>query len=70
MIAFTPFDGGAETAKRFAHALYDAGVIAFTSGDSPARVRFLLPIGVVTEEDIDAVAAIVEEVVEREATGI
>jgi acetylornithine aminotransferase len=68
MVAFTPFDGEAETAKRFAHALYDAGVIAFTSGDSPTRVRFLLPVGAVTEDDIDAVAAIVEEVVEREGT--
>jgi acetylornithine aminotransferase len=66
MIAFTPFDGEAETAKRIAGALFEAGVIAFTTGDAPTRIRFLPPVGAVTEEDIDAVAAIVEEVLGRE----
>lgn len=61
MVAFTPFDGTPETAKRVAQALFEAGVIGFTAGAHPARVRFLIPVGAVTTEDIDAVCAIVEK---------
>ncbi len=63
MIAFTPADGSPDAAKRVAHALFDAGVIGFITGSNPARVRFLPPLGVVTDDDIDAVCAIVEQVV-------
>ena len=61
MIAFTPLDGRVETVKRLIMALYEAGVIAFLAGSTPARVRFLVPIGAVTREDIDAVCAIIEK---------
>ena len=61
MIAFTPFAGAVEDAKKVVLALFDAGVLAFVAGSSPARVRFLMPMGVVKEEDIDAVATILEE---------
>jgi len=60
MIAFTPLDGSEERVKQFIHALFDAGVISFYAGSDPARVRFLLPVGAVTLEDIDRVAEIVE----------
>lgn len=61
MIAFTPFGGNAEKVKKFIHALFDAGVIAFYAGSDLSRVRFLLPIAAVTPEDIDTVASIVED---------
>jgi len=60
MIAFTPFGGDPEKVKRFIHALFDAGVVSFYAGSEPTRVRFLIPVGAVTFEDIDAVASIVE----------
>jgi len=60
MIAFTPFKGTADDAKKLVLALFDAGVLAFVAGSSPARVRFLMPMAVVAEEDIDAVATILE----------
>jgi len=60
MIAFTPFAGTADDAKKVALALYDAGVISFICGSNPTRIRFLMPIGAVTDEEIDAVSAIVE----------
>ncbi len=60
MIAFTPFDGHIETVKNFIAALYEAGVIAFLAGANPARVRFLMPLGTVTTQDIDAVCSIIE----------
>ena len=62
MIAFTPLDGQIETVKKFIAALYNASVIAFMAGANPARVRFLIPIGVVTKDDIDAVCKIIESV--------
>ena len=62
MIAFTPLNGSAEAAKRVLHALYDAGVIAFVAGQNPARVRFLPPLISVSDEEIDAVCDIIENV--------
>jgi acetylornithine aminotransferase len=60
MIAFTPFAGSPDDAKKLVLTLYDAGVISFIAGSSPSRVRFLMPIGAVTDEDIDAVLNILE----------
>ena len=62
MVAFTPFDGSAEAAKRVLHGLYDAGVIAFVAGQHPARVRFLPPFLSVTDEEIDAACDIIDQV--------
>jgi 4-aminobutyrate aminotransferase-like enzyme len=61
MIAFTPFNGDPEKVKRFIHALFQAGVIAFYAGHDLSRVRFLVPVGAITFDDIDAVASIIEE---------
>ncbi len=58
MIAFTPFDGSADTVKGLLHRLFEQGVIAFIAGSSPARIRFLPPIGAVTEQDVDTVCRI------------
>lgn len=63
MIALTPLDGQLETVKKLAFALYDAGVIAFIAGANPTRLRFLVPIGAVTTDDIDAVCSILEKTI-------
>lgn len=60
MIAFTPFDGDAQRTTQFVHALFEAGVIGFVAGANPTRVRFLLPAGAVTFEDIDKATVIIE----------
>lgn len=62
MVAFTPLDGSSETTARYLQRLFQEGVIAFTAGSHPTRVRFLLPAGCATEGDIDAVTGIVEKV--------
>jgi 4-aminobutyrate aminotransferase-like enzyme len=68
MVACTIGDGDLAATKTFLRALFDAGVIAFYSGSAGARVRFLMPVAVVTESEIDDVAAIIERVlVERSA---
>lgn len=60
MIAFTPFDGEIKKVTQFIHALFEAGVISFICGSAPARVRFLPPVGVLTEQDITTALEIVE----------
>lgn len=61
MVAFTPLDGAAETAMKFIKELFDAGVIGFIAGANPTRIRFLVPVLTITDNDIDAVMKIVEE---------
>lgn len=62
MLAFTPLDGSAEAAKKVLHALYEAGVIAFVAGVGPARVRFLPPFLSLTNDEIENVCDILENV--------
>lgn len=62
MIAFTPYGGENEKVTDFVHRLFKAGVISFIAGSNPTRVRFLIPAGAVTFEDIDNVIKIVEQV--------
>lgn len=64
MVAFTPFGGNAEKAKAMCHALFDAGLMSFIAGGKISRIRFLLPLGVVTTQHIDRAAEIIEEVVQ------
>jgi len=61
MVAFTPLDGS-DKVKEFVKKLYDEGVISFFCGKEPKRVRFLLPMGAITETDIDNVVQIIEKV--------
>lgn len=60
MIAATPFKGDKERVTKYVKALFEAGVIVFVAGENPTRVRFLIPPGGVTLEDIDSVSKILE----------
>ncbi len=61
MVAFTPYGGDNAKVSDYTHRLFQAGVIGFTTGTEPTRVRFLVPALVITDDDIDAVCRIVEE---------
>jgi acetylornithine aminotransferase len=63
MIAFTPGDGSAETARQMTLRLFDAGLMSFVAGSNPARVRFLPPPGITTEADIDRALQILEQTI-------
>jgi acetylornithine aminotransferase len=67
MIAFTPFDGSEPTAKKLLTDLFNAGVIAFVCGANPARIRFLPPVGAITDDQIDTVCQILEQVLTTHA---
>ena len=62
MIAFTPFDGSKQTAVGIVKELFDAGVMGFIAGSYPARIRFLLPIGHLSMDDIDGAMSILRDV--------
>ena len=63
MVALTPFDGSAEVATNMVKRMYDHGLMSFMAGGNPSRVRFLMPLGCVTEQDIDTACDIIEAVV-------
>jgi len=64
MIGFTYYDGTLEKTKELLFALYNVGVMAFTAGKKPLRIRFLMPIGAVTNRDIDQVCQIIRNTLE------
>jgi acetylornithine aminotransferase len=63
MVAFTPFDGNVDRAKEMVGRMYDAGLMSFIAGGKPTRIRFLLPLGCVTNDHIDLALQIVEQAV-------
>ncbi len=62
MVAATVLGGEPEKVKMFLNKLFDAGVIAFSCGATPMRVRMLVPLGSVHSVDIDNVMEIFEKV--------
>ena len=60
MVAFTPFGGDADKTLKLVKALFQNGLICFNAGDTPARIRFLLPVGAVTQNDIEPIFKILE----------
>ena len=63
MVAMTPFDGSASVATDMVKRMYQHGLMAFMAGGNPSRVRFLMPLGCVTEQDINVACDIIETVV-------
>lgn len=63
MLAFTPFEGEKASTRRLLDELFDRGVIAFSTGGPLARLRFLPPVAVITDAEIDCVLEILEEAI-------
>lgn len=61
MIAFTAFKGDNIKVIEYVQRLFHKGVIAFTAGSNPTRVRLLAPLLNLTDEDIDHVLTILED---------
>lgn len=60
MIAFTPLDGGKDTVNTLLQKFYANGMIAFSCGSNPYRVRFLVP-AVMKSQDIQVAKKIIEK---------
>jgi acetylornithine/succinyldiaminopimelate/putrescine aminotransferase len=61
MVAFTPYEGDPKRVTHFVKELYQRGVMSFIAGSHPMRVRFLLPIGGLSDDHLESAWAIVEE---------
>lgn len=61
MVAMTLFKGDFEKSKEFTHKLFHNGVLSFTAGSNPTRVRFLMPVAAVEEKHIDEAISIIEK---------
>ncbi len=62
MIAFTPFDGKKEQVDSLTKKLFNNGLICFTCGKDPVRIRFLVP-AIIKDEEIDLAIKIVEKTI-------
>lgn len=61
MVAFTPYDSEPQRTIHFVRELFTRGVMSFIAGSNPVRVRFLLPVGGLNDEDLASAWEIVEE---------
>lgn len=64
MIAFTPFDGKKEQVEAFIKKLFSNGLIAFSCGKDPVRIRFLVP-AIIEDNEIDLALQIVEKTIQQ-----
>ena len=62
MIAFTPFDGKKEQIEAFIKKLFNNGLIVFSCGKEPVRIRLLVP-AIIENNDIDVALRIIEKTV-------
>jgi 4-aminobutyrate aminotransferase-like enzyme len=69
MIAFTPLGGHPERVAKYLKNLFEAGVMGFIAGGTPAKARFLLPVGGIDEGDVDAAFPILERALIETAAG-
>ncbi len=62
MIAFTPFQGKKDQVEVFIKKLFNNGLIAFSCGKDPVRIRFLVP-AIIESQDIDLALQIIEKTI-------
>ena len=62
MIAFTPFQGKKDQVEAFIKKLFQNGLIAFSCGKDPVRIRFLVP-AIIQDQDIELALQIVEKTI-------
>ena len=62
MVAFTPFEGKKEQVDALTKSLFKNGLISFTCGKDPVRVRFLVP-AIIQDAEIDLAIKIVEQTI-------
>ena len=66
MHAFVPFDGSAELAGAVLRAAFEEGLLLWTCGAGPTKLRMLLPVNV-TDEELESGFAILEKALRRVA---
>lgn len=60
MVSVTPLDGSKDKVNQLLKVLFENGVIAFSCGKNPVKLRFLLPL-VLEKEDIAVARTVIEK---------
>ena len=68
MLAFTPYNGDPENVKALLVRMFHNGLMGFTTGSKPQRIRFLLPLGAVTKDIEEAIQIIDKSISEKNNT--
>ncbi len=66
MQAFVPFDGSPEAAQTTIHAAFEEGLLVWSAGSRPAKLRMLLPVNT-TDEELESGFTILEKALRRVA---
>jgi len=66
MHGFVPFDGSADVVRDVLQTAFDEGLLVFSAGENPGRVRMLLPVNV-TDEELEAGFTVLEKSLSRVA---
>ena len=71
MQAFVPFDGSAEVVKAVLEAAFEEGLLVWSAGAKPAKLRMLLPVNT-SDEELESGFTILEKALRRvaEARGL
>lgn len=64
MVAVTPLDGSKDAVTKLLYTLFKNGLIAFSCGRDPYRLRFLIP-AVVESKDIETAGRIIEQSIQE-----
>ena len=64
MISFIIGEGSKEQTNLFLQKLFTNGIIAFSAGKNPMRVRFLLPLAL-TSEHLQEISQIIEKTIQE-----
>ena len=62
---FTPCGGDPKKVNKLVKRLFDRGVMCFIAGSNPMRIRFLLPIGGLTDQQMEDAWEIIEPTLEE-----
>jgi 4-aminobutyrate aminotransferase-like enzyme len=66
MQAFVPFDGDEAVVQAVIRAAFEEGLLVWSAGHAPAKIRLLLPVNV-TDEELEAGFAMLEKAIRRVA---
>ena len=66
MFAFKPFDGTPAAANAVLRATFEEGLLLFSAGESPSKIRMLPPVNT-TDEEIEAAFTMLEKAMRRVA---
>ena len=64
MQAFVPFDGSEQAVSAVVRAAFEEGLLVWSAGHAPAKIRLLLPLNV-TDEELEAGFAMLEKALRR-----